>query len=165
MGKSTIMKEMRLQNIEVYGIDEEPLGMWLNRETQEIDNMHEAAKADGFDVHEWFNTHAWTFDTKKIETLAKNSEGRTVYFCGVAEGYDAVKRFIDKVIVLHTDDKEELIQRIKNRTDNDYGKHPRDLEKILGWQANAKNFYGQMGAIFIDAKQSPKNIVKEIINL
>ena len=165
MGKSTIMQEMRNQNIEVYGIDEDPLGVWVNRATGEIDDMHKAAKNDDFDVHDWFNTHAWTFDTKKIETLAKKSEGRTVYFCGVAQGYDAIKRFIDKVIVLHTDDQEELIKRIKERKDNDYGKHPRDLEKILGWQAIARNFYGQIGAIFIDAKQNPKNIVDEIVKL
>ena len=70
----------------------------------------------------------------------------------------------DQLLLLKTS-PEIFIQRIQNRTDNDFGKDKTAQDVILGWYERFEQKMIDKGAIVIDAEQSVDNVVEQILTL
>lgn len=160
-GKSAALAELKRRGFEAYGLDEDSYGSWLHRSSQE---RHELPDTDDeLDLHEWFATHHWSASIERISELAAHSSDRTVFLCGNASDDDKARHLFDTIFVLQVDD--ELLQhRLMNRTNNQYGKHPDELNEVMKWHTpEYYHDYEQYGAILVDSTKPIAIVVDTIL--
>jgi dephospho-CoA kinase len=103
----------------------------------------------------------WLWDEKKFKEVADESED-TLFICGGAMNQESFSSYFEKVFTLQVDDK-TLTERLMNRTNNDYGKDPKELQKQLEWNKGVESWSRQRGTILINASHNLDMIVEEII--
>jgi thymidylate kinase len=159
-GKSSVRDELRRRGYEAYGTDEDSLAYFYHNQTGERVKSHVAVEER---TPEWRAQHTWKLPRAKAEELAKNSQGKKMFLCGVtANDADELWDLFTKVFALFVDE-ETLKHRIKNRTENDFGKSEHEFQTILEWQQTAKEDYRKLGAALIDASRPLNEVVNEII--
>ncbi len=72
------------------------------------------------------------------------------------------RHYFQKVFTLRIDD-ETLKERLMNRTNNDYGKHPEELARQLEWNKKVVEDSGYRQNILIDATQPLDKVVDNIL--
>ncbi len=103
----------------------------------------------------------WLWDEKKLKEVFDKNEDN-LFICGGAMNQEEFSHYFSKVFTLQVDDK-TLTDRLMNRTNNDYGKDPKELQKQLEWNKGVESWSKQRGTILIDASQNLDMIVEEII--
>lgn len=162
-GKSQVLKELQTRGYEAHGTDEHGFAYWINKASGKIEVLPE--NQPKFDIHKWFAEHDWILNDTKIAQLKDqaSTSDKTIFLCGLADGEDKVWHMFAKVFIL-TVDKQTLQQRIRQRTDNDFGKAQDEMKSILKWLSKSEKRYKNLGAIPINATQSVPKVVNDIIN-
>ncbi len=104
----------------------------------------------------------WIWDKKKVSEVLSNTK-EVVFVCGGAMNQDECMSYFKKVFTLSIDDQ-TLRDRLLNRTNNDFGKHPDDLARQLEWNNGTIEYAKQRGTILIDATKSVHAVVDEILS-
>jgi dephospho-CoA kinase len=159
-GKSTISKILNSKGIYSISIDEtEGLCLWKNKKTGE------RPKYDAQLNKEFIETHEWVCDIEKLTKLF-NVNNEVVVVVGIASNQNDFLDLFDKVILLQCK-PEIFIQRILNRTDNDFGKDKGAQEFLLGQYRGFEEDLIRKGAIVVNVESSISDVVdtitKEII--
>jgi dephospho-CoA kinase len=103
----------------------------------------------------------WRWDkTKAIEAL-KSDEPDILFVCGSSRNRDDFLLYFSKIFNLKIDD-ETMVRRLADRTNNDFGKNPEEVELMLALNRKDEK---PAGAIDIDANKSLKAVVDEILGL
>lgn len=162
-GKSSVLKELKSRGYEAHGVDEDVYANWIHRKTGKVGHFPHPPKPD-FDFHKWYKQYEWELDADKVHALKKEADkdSKTIFLCGIASGEDKAWHNFDKVFAL-TVGADTIKQRIRDRTDNNFGKSPEELEKILEWHSTHEDDYRRFGAILIDAHQPVDKVVDEIV--
>lgn len=150
-GKTSIAR--LLSEHGVLAVDIDNFSHWENKETKERTGW------DHDRSDEWYKAHAWVCNIQKLKEALESSEH--VVAVGHASNQEEYLPFFDKSYILRCS-PETIIARLMARTDNDFGKHPTELERILGWQ---KGFDSEMigkGAEPLDAERPLEEIVADI---
>lgn len=105
----------------------------------------------------------WIWDLAKIKSLAKSSAGDTIFICGGAMNQDKVRDLFEKRFTLVIDD-DTMRQRLLNRTNNEFGKHPEDLARQLEWNKGTVAYAKSIGSTIIDATKPIEEVVGEILS-
>jgi energy-coupling factor transporter ATP-binding protein EcfA2 len=155
-GKSTLCREIKTRGLNAYDGDE--LSTWVHRiSLQPV----ERPGNDYGRSKEWSQFHTWNMSVNKLLELSDVHVGEDVYICGNASNrYELWDRF-DKVFSLIID-QARLTQRISDRTDNDFGKYPGELEAVIEWQKVSERLDKEHGAILIDASK-PVSVIADFI--
>lgn len=164
VGKSTALAGLRHRGYEAYGTEEDAIADWINTSSGIAEEL--PLPGAKFDAHTWFTEHDLVINYRKVQKLKQQADeaGKPIFLCGVADGEDKVWSLFSKVLVLQVD-QETLVQRVQERQDNDFGKTPEELQKIINWNANSQANYRQRGAMFIDASQPPEAVLDAIENM
>lgn len=105
-------------------------------------------------------THeTWIWDKSILLELLNNDDDIT-FICGGARNRDEFMSHFDIVFELVIDEK-TIRHRILGRTNNDWGKKPGELEKII--KIHRSGIDRQKNAIQINANKSLKQVLKEIL--
>ncbi len=159
-GKSTILNELVSRGYEAYGVDEDGYAHWHNNQTG---NIHPKSSVKTHHrTSEFISNNTWKISREMVEELAKQSEGRTVFLCGVASNDDEIWDLFSKIFTLVLDEA-TLRHRLATRTTNDYGKTKHELEQTLKQVATIKELSAKYGYIKIDATRSVNEIVDYIL--
>ena len=153
-GKSSIVKSLVAKGVKAIDIDDD-LCHWENKHTGERTDW-ESGSSD-----EWHEAHQWLCDIERLKQIL--SEEKNVVVVGLASNQDDYLRLFDKVFFLHCS-PEILVDRIKSRTDNDFGKHPIEQKRILGWQKEFEEKMRARGALPLDAERSLETTVADVIS-
>ncbi len=161
-GKSTVFAELKKRGYHAHGVDEEGYGEWLNKTTGEVDSFPEDDSS--LDLHDWFATHTWVINEEKVRRLAAHARENpeAVFLCGNANGDERVWNEFEKVFVLKVDD-ETVKSRVATRTNNHFGKHPRELKAIMEWHETMYDIYEGYGSVTIDATRSIEAVTQDIL--
>ena len=162
VGKSTITNALSKLDLKVYDIDDPQFGGPYNLKSGLRVTIPPAKdRAD-----DWFSYHEWRLDSDAVARLAQQSnlENTTTYLCGVAEGDEIILPYFDKIIYLALEDS-LLLQRLINRTDNDFGKNESERKMILARKKKLDDKYEKMDVYIIDASQSIDSITSIIRDL
>jgi dephospho-CoA kinase len=157
-GKTTVFKELKHRGYEAHDIDEPRFGGPVNLATGESTTVPPIQERPS----EWFEQHEWRISRPAIEKLKAESQGKTVYLCGTATTENLVWDLFDKVHYLNIDE-ETLKQRIANRTGNDFGKTPDELEIVLARHIKAQEKMKELNVTVVDATQSIDKVVDDVI--
>jgi len=100
------------------------------------------------------------WDVEKVRRLAANQDTEATFFCGGSRNFHHFIDLFDEVFILEVD-VDTLNQRLDNRPDDDWGKHPDERELILRLHTTKEDLPSR--GIVIDATQPLAAVVDEII--
>lgn len=159
-GKSTVTNELKARGYEAYDTDDDGFARWHNDQTGYIHPKSSVKKEDR--TNEFLKIHSWIVPRSSVEELARRSDNKTIFLCGVASNEDEIRDLFKAIFELTIDD-ETLILRLKTRTTNDWGKQPHELEQTLTSQHNLDELYSKNNPILIDATQPVGVVVDNIL--
>lgn len=104
----------------------------------------------------------WIWDKNKVEEVLNNKTD-IIFVCGGAMNQNEFMHYFAEVFTLQVNDK-TLKNRLLSRTNNDFGKHPEDLDRQLEWNKGVIEYAKQRGTILIDATKPVADVVDEILS-
>jgi dephospho-CoA kinase len=157
-GKSTIQHELTRLGYIAYDLDDARFGGPFNKAS----NTHVAMPPIEERTPEWFDAHEWRVYREAVLELQKEMTDKVVYLCGTATTEDAIIDIFDKVIYLNVVE-DTLRQRIANRLENDFGKTPHELERILARYREAQASLSSKNYEIIDANSTLNDTIEKIL--
>lgn len=160
-GKSTVCEELKRRGCAAFDTDEDSIADFYDNVTGKAVGDHVPAEAR---TAEWRARHSWLARREVVEELIASSRAPLVFLCGVtANDVDELWDLFSLVIALIVRDRAVLAQRIADREDDGYGKHPDELASLMEWHKTAESDYAELGATLVDASQSVDDVVDAIL--
>jgi hypothetical protein len=103
----------------------------------------------------------WKWDKARAIEALKSDEPEILFVCGSSRNRDDFLLYFSKIFNLKIDDK-TMLQRLADRTNNDFGKIPEEVQLMLALNRKGEK---PVGAIDIDANKPLKEVVDQILNL
>ena len=153
-GKTSLTRELKARGINAIDLDE--ISYWENKVSKEKVSW-EPARSD-----EWLAQHSWLCDLTMLKDILSKADHSVA--CGHANNQDEYLPLFDKVFAISCT-PETIVQRITQRTDNDFGKHPIEMERILNWNKGFVTNMKQKGAEVLDGEKPLSEIADYIISL
>lgn len=156
-GKTTLARELEKRGLEVVDADVE-MSYWANKNTGErtaASDHRQTTDPQFFDEHDWY------IDQQKVKELAQHAKNRTIFLVGSVANERVVWDYFKEVFCLYVSDN-LLTQRIKERTDKDFGKSSHELHHLLELNREVKAKYQALGAKCILSDQ-PVNVIADKI--
>ncbi len=155
-GKSTIAHELQARGIDVIDVDHVPnLCSWIQNETGEKINI---ANPD----NDFIDKHDYKCDTNILKELMNQSGDLVVVFGCVGDNNELLPLF-DKIFLLQCSPA-NMVERLKTRNTNDFGKDPEVQERMLRWRKVFDDLMCKAGATPINTDVSLKTIVEELLS-
>lgn len=151
-GKTSLAQALKERGVNAVDIDE--ISHWENKTTKERVGW-EAGLGDP-----WMDAHDWICDLEKLKEILAQSDKSVAL--GHASNQDEYLPLFDKTFVLNCS-PETIIHRITTRTDNDFGKHPDDMARILNWNKEFTSWMVEKGADIMDGEKPLEEVVDGII--
>jgi dephospho-CoA kinase len=155
-GKSTLAKELRRRGYAAYDTDE-GFSYYANKETGEkVVRPHTPTP-------EWYESHHRVFDEKVLENLFKKHREETLFICSIAANQAKYYPDFDKLFLLIAPN-DTIIHRLGTRTNNYFGKHPLELQRVIGRHQQFDEEMLADGAIKIDSTQPIEAVADDILS-
>ena len=155
-GKSTLAKELRRRGYSAYDTDE-GFSYYANKETGErATRLHEPTP-------EWYEQHHRIFDEHILENLFKKHRDETLFICSIAANQSKYYPEFDKLFLL-TAPNEIITHRLGTRTNNYFGRHPLELQRVIGRHQQFDEELLADGAIAIDSTRPIEAVADQILS-
>jgi hypothetical protein len=102
-----------------------------------------------------------TWDEQRAVNELERPEPDVLFVCGSSSNRDRFLPYFTKIFNLRIDD-DTMRRRLQERTNNDFGKEPEELEHMLGLNRNDELL---AGAIDVDATQPLAQVVDDVLRL
>jgi hypothetical protein len=155
-GKSTVCDMLKSRGCVAVDADWEGYNRWVDRRTGAV-----AVDAPSPVPPEWTDDHAWEIDVDRVRALARRVEPGVAFLFGSVENERDAWDLFDAVVCIVVDD-ETVRHRLATRSTNDFGKHPDELAKILGWNQTVEETYRHFGATIVDGTQPPTVVADKV---
>lgn len=156
-GKSSVALKLKEKGISVIDIDEvKGLCHWVHESTKEIHDWYSGIGSDFLDLHDYI------CDQEKLIKLINECKDIVVVF-GLAGNQSEFLNLFDKVFLFHCDEK-IFLERIRTRTNHDFGKHESEKKMILGWYRDLEKEMLEEGAIPINTDRPLVDVVDEVMS-
>lgn len=157
-GKSSLQKRLIERGYESIDLDHGYCAFINTRTAEEVVGPTREVRSP-----EWLETHEWRFIPGKLDELQTQVRDKLLFLCGTATDEAEYRHYFTKVFALTADD-ETITRRLRERSgDHSYGKSDHELRLTLAENAMAVDRYTKLGAVIIDAKQSPDDIINAIL--
>ncbi len=103
----------------------------------------------------------WMWDRQKALSELESPKSDVLFVCGSSRNRDCFLPYFTKVFNLRIDD-DTMRRRLQERTNNDFGKQPEELERTLRLNRRDEK---PAGAIDVDATQPLEQVVDELLRL
>jgi len=158
-GKSTVCKLLKKMGYEAFDTDDDGLARWINKDTGYI---HRKSSIKSYHrTKDFIENNIWSVPQKVLIQL--DIKDKPVFICGSLGNEDKLINSFDKIFALYVDE-DELIKRLLNRSNNDWGKQEHELEQTLRHHRRIYKEYRKRGNIIINGTLPVKEIVKNILS-
>lgn len=155
-GKSTVAKELRQRGYAAYDT-EEGFSYYANKDTgQRVERPHEPTP-------EWYEKHERVFDERVLMNLLKKHASEPLFISSITANQAKYYPEFDKIFLLTAPD-EVITHRLGTRTNNYFGRHPLDLQRVIGRHQQFDDELKAIGAVVIDSTQPLPKVIEEIIS-
>jgi broad-specificity NMP kinase len=154
-GKSTLAAELRKRGYAAYDT-EEGFSYYADKLTGEpVSRPHEPTQ-------EWYDQHHRIFDEKIVMNLLKKHAAEPLFICSITANQAKFYPQFDKLFLLTAPD-EIITHRLGTRTNNYFGRHPLDLQRVIGRHQQFDEELIADGAVVIDSTRPIQAVADEII--
>ena len=158
-GKSTIGRMLQAEGAAAFDIEDIPgLCMWQNKETGELTDRNDIGDRDAA----FLAAHDWVCDAKALESHMGSYAKSPVIAVGVAVNQKEYLHLFDQVFLLQCSD-DVIVQRLKTRNTNDFGKTEAEQESVLGWRPYFEKALLERGAIAVPNDLGSVKTVKRLL--
>lgn len=155
-GKSTIAKELRRRGYAAYDT-EEGFSYYVDKQTGE------RCAYPARPSQEWYDRHERVFDEKILMNLLKKHAGEPLFICSITANQSKYYGQFDKIFLLTAPD-DVITHRLGTRTNNYFGRHPLDLQRVIGRHQQFDDELKAVGAILVDSTQPIEKVADEILS-
>ncbi|HVS78809.1 MAG TPA: AAA family ATPase [Candidatus Saccharimonadales bacterium] len=156
-GKSTLAKELRRRGYAAYDT-EEGFSYYVDKRTGE---------RCAYPKHpspQWYENHERVFDEKILMNLFKKHSDETLFVCSITANQAKFYPKFNKIFLLTAPD-EVITHRLGTRTNNYFGRHPVDLQRVIGRHQQFDDELKALGAIPVDSTRPIEAVADDILNL
>jgi len=154
-GKSTLAKELRRRGYAAYDT-EEGFSYYTDKRTGERCAYPKEPS------QEWYDTHERVFDEKVLMNLMKKHADETLFICSITANQAKFYPQFNKIFLLTAPD-DTISYRLGTRTNNYFGRHPLDLQRVIGRHQQFDDELKALGAVVIDSTQPIEAVAEEIL--
>lgn len=157
-GKTTVAEALQKRGFYTISIDEtDGLCSWVDRETrQKVKHSEELTR-------EFTSKHQWVCDADYLKKLMDVDE-EVIFVLGITSNQSEYLNLFDTVVLLQCA-PEVFLERLKNRTNNTFGKDKAIRDHMLDWYEGFESRLIAKGAIPINAAMSVEEVVEEVVKL
>ncbi len=155
-GKTTVSEELQKRGFYTISIDEtDGLCSWVDRETKEkVESKAELTR-------EFTSKHQWVCDAAYLRELMDVDE-EIVFVLGITSNQSEYIDVFDIVLLLQCK-PEVFLERLKNRTNNTFGKDKAIRDHMLDWYEGFETGLIAKGAVPIDASLPIDQVLDEVV--
>jgi shikimate kinase len=106
----------------------------------------------------------WIWNEAPVRELLENDEGDVLFISGCAENQGKFYQLLDEVILLSAP-AEVITERIRNRTNNPYGKDPHELADVLHYLETVEPLLRRGATHEIDTRDSLEDVVDRVVTI
>lgn len=155
-GKSSVCAALKGKGYIAVDADWDGFSRWVNRvsDVPASDTPYRIPPG-------WLSEFGWQVRPEAVRSLSESLESEVGFLCGGFENVEEVRNCFDQIIclVIH---EATLRYRLANRTTNDFGKNPDELQAALGRLRWQEDEFRRLGATIIDATQ-PLEVVAALV--
>jgi broad-specificity NMP kinase len=155
-GKSTVAKELRQRGYAAYDT-EEGFSYYVDKQTGERCAYPKTPSP------EWYETHERVFDEQVLINLFKKHAGEPLFIASITANQSKYYPQFDKIFLLTAPD-DVIVHRLGTRTNNYFGRHPLDLQRVIGRHQQFDDELKAIGAVVIDSTKPLSEVVDGIIS-
>lgn len=155
-GKSTAAQELRRRGYAAYDT-EEGFSYYADKKTGQ------RAERPAEPTQEWYEKHHRIFNEKILDNLFKKHQHETLFICSITANQVKYYPRFDKIFLLSAPD-DVITHRLGTRTNNYFGRHPLDLQRVIGRHQQFDDELKACGAISIDATKPIGQMVDHILD-
>lgn len=154
-GKSTLATELQKKGFAAYDVDA-GFSYYINKHSGEkaVRPLHPTLK--------WYDHHTRVFSESVLQNLFKKHSDETIFICSITSNQSKFYKDFDKIFLLTAPD-ETIIHRLETRTNNHFGKHPVEKQRVLTGHDSFDQELIAAGAIPIDSTQPIHQVVGDIL--
>jgi broad-specificity NMP kinase len=154
-GKSTLAKELRQRGYAAYDT-EEGFSYYIDKSTGERCAYPKQP------TQEWYAGHERVFDEQVLMNLMKKHAHEPLFICSITANQAKFYPQFDKLFLLTAPD-ETITHRLGTRTNNYFGRHPLDLQRVIGRHQQFDDELRALGAVPIDSTRPIEAVADEIL--
>jgi dephospho-CoA kinase len=155
-GKSTAAKELRRRGYAAYDT-EEGFSYYVDKETGERCAYPKEPTED------WYLKHERVFDENVLNNLFKKHQNEPLFISSITANQNKYYPQFAKIFLLSTND-DLITHRLGTRTNNYFGRHPLDLQRVISRHRDFDDELKAAGAVIIDASKPIEQMVDEILS-
>lgn len=155
-GKSTLAKELSRHGYAAYDV-EEGFSYHINKQTGE------RAAYPANPTPEWYENHERVFDEKVLMNLMKKHRDEVLFICSITANQAKYYPEFDKIFLLTAPD-EVITERLGSRTNNYFGRHPLELQRVIGRHQQFDDELKALGAQPVDSTRPISIVADEILS-
>lgn len=152
-GKSTLIAALAARGYKAVDADCDAFSMWRECATD--------ADAFGPPVRA---SQDWVWREDSIEELLSTKDTNILFLGGCAENMGRFLRRFDHIVLLHAP-ADVLIERLRSRTTNPYGKHPDEVARVLGQMHTVEPLLRRAAGHEIDTSAPLEEVVAAVLRL
>ncbi len=110
----------------------------------------------------WIDRNHWRMSSERIRELSADATKQQMFVCGSVSNNADVWNLFDGIVFLALDD-DQLRTRLTDRTNNDFGKAPGELESMLSLNQTEEREFRGYGAQIVDASRPVSAVVEDVL--
>jgi broad-specificity NMP kinase len=154
-GKSTLAKNLSKRGYAAYDT-EEGFSYYIDKRTGERCAYPKQPS------QKWYDQHERVFDEKVLMNLMKKHADDPLFIASITANQAKYYPQFDKIFLLTAPDG-IITHRLGTRTNNYFGRHPLDLQRVIGRHQQFDDELKAIGAIPIDSTQPIAKVAGEIL--
>ena len=154
-GKSSAAEELRRRGYAAYDT-EEGFSYYIDKRTGERCTYPKEPSP------QWYENHERVFDENILLNLFKKHQAEPLFISSITANQSKFYADFDKIFLLTAPD-DTITHRLGTRTNNYFGRHPVDLQRVIGRHQQFDDELKAIGAIEIDATKPVSEMVDQIL--
>lgn len=151
-GKSTLINELKSRGYKAIDLDTREWSEWVPY--RPIPNVPEPNEPE----KEW----VWRID--RVHELLTQNEADLLFVSGTASNMSEFFKYFDHVVLLSAP-KTVIMERLANRTNNDFGKHPDELRAILNHIETVEPLLRKRSTLEITTNVPVEEVTRSVLQL
>ena len=152
-GKSTVIGELAARGYKAVDADYDEFSEWVEF-NGDSDSFGPAVEVD----------RDWVWREDRIQDLLSTEDTDVLFLGGCAENMRKFLPQFDHVILLSAP-ADVIVERLRTRTNNPYGKHPDEIARVLGQIETVEPLLRRVAGHEIDTSASLEDIVATLLLL